>query len=434
MRDLGSVRQLLFRNTLAQLTAHAVGLGIGFLTTLILSRQLGVAGFGQLNYIFAFCSFFLTFNDFGIQTAVVREISQRKEDTARILGGILLFKFLLGLFLLLTAWISLTFLKLPPSLTRSARIYMLVLPIMALETVTIVYQTSLRLHRWAWWGILYRLMSLALIFTAARLGFQLKGTVLALVLAEALFLALLWQDTRAFISFRWKVDTRLWIRVLRASLVLGTMGFFVTVVNRSGFILLERLAGLSQVGLYSAAFKVTSLLEGLPLMVMGTLFPLFSRYAREDANRLRVLYRKSSVGLCLLAVPIGVCVTLFSGFIVRRLFGLPFVQAAPTLATLVWATVFLYPAICSGNLLISLGKEWNNLIIMLAASLLSVSLNLAWIGPLGSLGAARAQVITCLFVLVANTFSVEWAFRRLRFRPPVPTPPPWQTSPPAALN
>ncbi len=77
-----SLRRLLVRNLTLQGAAEAVGLTTGLVTTIVLSRHLGVTGFGGFSYLFAFLYFFLTLNDLGVNTIVVRETSQAPERAA----------------------------------------------------------------------------------------------------------------------------------------------------------------------------------------------------------------------------------------------------------------------------------------------------------------------------------------------------------------
>jgi len=170
---------------------------------------------------------------------------------------------------------------------------------------------------------------------------------------------------------------------------------------------LERMTNLREVGLYAAAYKVTSVLEAFPAMIMGTVYPLMSRYASEDVERLRALYRKSVSYLSLVALPMGIGITVCAPVIVRLLFGANFMGAERGLTVLVWSTVFLYVAISGGNLLISVGKEKVNLLILAVGALTNIGLNLLWIPALGFVGAALSTAISFLVILVGTTIGVR---------------------------
>jgi len=399
--------RLLIKNTGVQMIAQAVSLVIGLVTSLVLSRYLGVEGFGQFNYIFAFYYFFLTMNDFGVNTIVVREVSKHRERAGEIIGGMLSFKVLLAIFSVLMAWMVIRLMNFPESLRNSLYLFALILPLIALQLPAVIFQVLLKVEYPAMIGIFDRCSGFILLMGAVWLGYGLATTVLALLLSEFVSLLITFKCARRFVRPTWRFEPRLWKEVLRSSLPLGIAGLFAALINRVDFIMLERMTDLRQVGLYSAAYKVTSLLEAFPLMIMGTIYPLMSRYAHEDLGRLRALYKKAVLYLGVVAVPMGIGIMLLAPAIIRILFGVQYSGADKGLMVLVWSTVFLYLAISGGNLLISLGKEKVNLSILALGALVNIGLNLLWIPIMGFVGAALSTAITFLIVLIGTTTAVR---------------------------
>lgn len=407
-----SVRRLVAENTMAQMTAMAVSLGFGLVTAGILSRHLGVDRFGKFHYLFAFYYFFLALNDFGINTVVVREISKNKHRSGEILGSIFLFKLALSLFSLLAAWTVVLRMGFEGDLRRGLLIYGFILPLMALQLPAVVYQVHLKLARLSVLSLINKGIAFIFILTAVWFGFGITGLAIALILSETFYSLLLFRDARSLIEPVWKWNSRVLRAILCSGIPIGLTGLLVAVINRSSFILLERLSDLHQLGLFSAAVKVTSLAEALPLMLMGTLYPLMTYYAVEDPARLRALYRKGLLLLTLLGIALAALVSLLSPQIVRVVFGRSYIPAFPILTTLIWATAFIYPALCGGNLLISLGRERVSLVIILIAAILNVSLNLRMIPLWGALGAARAMTVTYGVVLVFTLIASHSALQQ----------------------
>ena len=62
-------------NTLIQFIGKAVSVLLGLATVALLTRYLGLAGYGNFTLVFAYMSFFGVFADFGLQLAIVRELS-----------------------------------------------------------------------------------------------------------------------------------------------------------------------------------------------------------------------------------------------------------------------------------------------------------------------------------------------------------------------
>ncbi len=110
--------------------------------------------------------------------------------------------------------------------------------------------------------------------------------------------------------------------------------------------------------------------------------------------------------LGIVAVPMGIGITVFASFIVRLLFGAHFAGAAQGLMALVWSTVFLYLAISGGNLLISMGREKISLVLAMLGMGLNIGLNFALIPNIGFIGAAFATTATYFFLLLSSSLAV----------------------------
>lgn len=412
-----NIRRRLVKNVSAQMMANAISSGIGLFTTAILSRYLGVEWFGKFNYIFAFFYFFLSFNDFGMNTIVIREVSQRREQAGELIGAMLSFKFLLAILSMIIAWITIWLMDFPTDLRNAMSVFALILPVTALELPVVMYQILLKMNRPSMFAVLNKGMSFLLMMGVVWAGYRLTALAAALVLAEVALLIVLLRDTRALVRPVWRISPALWANILRSSVPLGIAGLFGAIINRVDFLMLERMTDMHQLGLYSAAYKVTGFLEAPPLMIMGVIYPLMSRYAREDSDKLRVLYKKSTLGLALVALMIGLVVTVFAPTIVRLMFGHQFAGTDRCLRVLVWATVCLYAALSGGNLLISMGKELVGLSIVASAALINVLLNLLWIPLWGFVGAALATTLAYFFILVTTTVAAKRALTR---HPPGP--------------
>jgi len=400
--NVGSLKRLVIRNTAVTLVAQAATVLCGLATTLVLSRHLGVERFGELNYLFAFYYFFLAATDMGTGQIVVREASQDRERAGDLIGATLLLKLSAALVAVAVAWIVISVVDFSPRLRDGLFAFALILPLTALQFPILIFQVTLRASTAAAIAITIRVAGLVLVLLVVALDGGLRSIVAAIVATEALCATLIWIVARRFVHLRVRADFALWKRVLRSSAALGASGLFVAVINRIDFVMLERMTDLRQVGIYAAAYKVTTMLESLPLIVMGSVFPLMSGYASTDPARLRRIHRQAALGLAAIGVPLGLIVTVAAPLIVRVLFGPAFAETAPTLAVLVWATVFLYVAVTGGNLLISTGRERANLWICASGAALNVALNVVLIPRFGPLGAAFATSATFLFIMVAT--------------------------------
>lgn len=406
MTNVPNLRRLLVRNLTYQGATEAVGLTSGLIVTLVLSRHLGVEGFGGFNYLFAFLYFFLTFNDLGINTIVVRESSRDPDRAGAFIGGMLSFRVILAAFSVVVICILAVVVDYPTELRLSLMIFGFFLPLNALRLPATIFQSRLRFDLGATVEIVTRVATVTLVLVAVSLRARLIGVTLALVAGEALGVGLALTLASGIVQWRWRVDPSEWAKFLRSSLPLAVAGVLVASTNRLDFLMLERMAGLEQVGLYGAAYKVTSLLERFPQLIMLTLYPVMASIAQHDVSGLRSIYRRSLAGLGTLAIIVTGLVIWLSPEILR-FFGQEFVPASSGLRMLVLSTACLYVALTGGHLLIAVGWERVSLGVWVIAASVNVALNFLWIPTRGFVGAAQATAVSYAFVLLCTLVGVE---------------------------
>lgn len=411
MTTPGGLRRLVLWSAGYQGASQVVSIATGLAVTALLSRHLGPAAFGGFTYLFAFLYFFLALNDLGINTILVRELVQHPEHAAESLGRMVVFRLLLGSATLVVAWIVILVMRFPFDLAVALGIFALVLPLTALKLPTVVFQSALRFDYGAAVDMATGVATLLAVLLVIWANGGLIAVAGALVAVELVGSLLTRHLAGRIVRPVWRVDRRYWGAILQSSLPLGLAGLLSALLNRLDFFMLERMTDLGQVGFYGAAYKVTTLVERLPQLVMTTLYPVMSRAAREDPAHLRRLYRRSVAWLGGCAVPAAVLVTLGADPLVRLVFGGAYQGAVAPLRLLIWASAGLYAALPGGVLLISLRRERVNLAAQAVALGVNLVLNLAWIPRWGSAGAALATVVSFAVILVVTAVASELALR-----------------------
>jgi len=411
-----SLRGLLARHAVVQAVTQAVALATGLVMSAVLSRHLGVDGFGSFTYLFAFIYFFLALSDLGVQTIVVREISQQPGRSGEIVGAMVSFRVIVALVALMASWAVIVRMAFPPDLARSLALFSLMLPLGALKLPVAVFQARLKIEYGAAIDVITRVVGLALVMLVVWLGKGLVAIAAALVANDLASVILIWIVSRRLVRVVWRVDRACWARVLQASLPLGLAGLLVALTNRVDFLMLERMVGLEPVGLYGAAYRITGVLERLPQLVMITLYPIMARAALDDVRGLRLLYHRTLAVFAVLAIMVVAVIHWLGPWLLGQLFGREFEPADPGLQVLVWSTAFLYVAIAGGHLLISAGWQRVSLGAWLAGTGLNIGLNLLWIPRWGFVGAAMATACTYAVILAVTLVSAELAMRHLAAR------------------
>ena len=401
---------LLVRNLTLQSIAEAVGLACGLASAALLSRHLGVAGYGAFNYAFAFIYFFLSLNDLGFNMVAVREISRDQSRASEVLGNLLSLRLTLSAVVLAIAWVTIALWPMDPALRRPLALFALILPLTALNAPALLFQTAMRFELAAVSQIVLRVSGLALLALMAYAGLGVTAMLGALLAAEVIGLLAVWTMASKLTPIRWHADMAAWRAMLVSSLPLAAGILLVALVNRADFIMLERLAGIEPVGLYGAAYRVTSMLEKFPLLVMGTLYPIMSRLAVADPARLRDVYRKALLRFAGIGLVAGGAVAVMAGPLLAIVFGEPYREAAPALRWLVVATGCLYLAMTGGNLLVAVSRPGDNVKAMGAGAVVNIGLNFVLIPSRGIEGAAIATAASLVIVLGITLACVERHF------------------------
>jgi O-antigen/teichoic acid export membrane protein len=405
-----SLRRLVLKNTGVLGASQVAVMATQLATTLILSRYLGAEGFGQYSYVFAFYMLFLAVNDLGITTVAVRDVAQRRDEASEIISGLLSLRVLLAAGSMLVAWAVIWRLGTTPELRTALALFALILPLTALQLPLTVFRVELKPEYPAAVGVVSRILGLGFIAALVWLHAGVVAMIAAYLAAELLYVLGGLHYARRLVRLTWRVDPSLWSRAVRAGIVVGFINFFAMWINRLDFLMLERMTTLAQVGLYAAAYRVTNTAEALPLLVMGSIYPLLARH-KEEPDRLRRIYQQSLLYLSLLGLLMGVAVTAVAPWLVPLLFGPGYEGATAALRALVWSSVCVYVFLTSNNLLLSVGRERRLLVLYAMGAGLNLVLNLLWIPRFGIVGAALATTASYAAITIGSTLSALGVLR-----------------------
>ena len=256
-----------------------------------------------------------------------------------------------------------------------------------------------------------RVTGFILMMAALYLGHGLIAVSMALVCGELAGLSAVWYLTRQFVVPLPIVHVAMWRHILILAAPLAAGNLLIALVNRLDTMMLEAMTGLVQVGTYGAAYRITSMLEKLPLLVMATLYPLMSRFAASDPAHLKRFYHRSLRNMALIAAVMVVSLSVLAPVINRTLTP-DFPAAVILLRVLALSTACMYVAVVGGNLLIVLGRQSAGLWAWILAGPVNVVLNLILIPRYGALGAALATLASFLIVLVVVLVLAERCLRR----------------------
>ncbi len=382
-------------------------MGLQFLVGAIVARYLGAAGFGSLNYALAIVGLISVFAGLGFDGIFSRELLRFPERANSIIGTV--FWTRLAVSLLLYGGIAVYALTQPPDL----RATLLVSGLSFLGAPLLVFNTQFEIRlqaRYTVWAanaafILCTVVRFWLVARRASVA-AFAGTYLIepVIIAVALY-GFYRRDGGRVRHWRW--ESPLMWRLLNESWPLLLSGLAVTVYMRIDQVMLAQLRGDAELGIFSAALRLSEVWYFIPMTLASSLFPTLvrSRELAPAAYRKRLTqFYDLNAGL---AYVIILSLSPFATWLFALVYGHSFAGSAGVFQIHLWACLFVFLGVARGQFLLNEGFTRFAFLSTTAGAVCNVGLNFFLIPHYGARGAAAATIIS----QAASTFfsSFVWA-------------------------
>ena len=362
---------------------------------IIAARFLGVEDFGRFAFVWAITQILVASGDLGLHNTAIRRISSEPGQSLGLFSGFYSLKLLLSAVLL-------SVMLLLSLLIGDSGEMRLALLLFGLGTVSHSTNLSLNIafqaHGKLYLGSLNGVVISALQFVFG-IGLLLSGgKLISLGLAYALATSLaLVVNYRTFERWVHRVElggTSYWRGMIRESLPVGLGSLFYTTSSKVPITLLPFLAGNFQTGLFSAAFRVSSVLANIPVAILSAVLPVMASL-QGDRKRVRSLLAKSSLWMAASSLILTLLLLRFSTGLVVFLFGQDYSSSSEILAILAWSLPPIFVGMAFSNVILS-QRELTRLfpVIRGVAALVAVVASLLLISAMESYGAALANLIS----------------------------------------
>jgi O-antigen/teichoic acid export membrane protein len=170
------------------------------------------------------------------------------------------------------------------------------------------------------------------------------------------------------------------------AIALSSVYFRVTVVVMS----LEATA--LETGYFSTSFRIVEILIGLPVLVIGTAYPIMTRAERDDPDRFVYASRRMFELSVLAGVWVALALELGAGFVTDVLGGEAAAPAAAVLRIQGLAVMATFVGVACGFPLLSLRRYRTLLVANALGLVMTLTVSLALVPTLAAKGAAIATV------------------------------------------
>jgi O-antigen/teichoic acid export membrane protein len=389
-------------NTLWLFSEHILRMFSTFLVGILIARYLGPEKFGIFNYVLAFVAIFQVIAKLGLDEIVVRDLVKEPTKTEiylgtsfwlKLSGGILTFIVIL-IISHFTADNFQTFLFI--NIIAAGIIFQ------SFEVIEFYYQATVQAKYITLRRIIHSIFSsiikIALILFKAELIWFVLVTLFDTILL-AMFSWLIYKSQKLPNFLRYfKLDLAKRLLTDSFPLLLGSIA--VIIYMRIDQVMIKNMLGDRDLGLYSAAVKIVEVWYIIPMVITRSLFPAIVN-AKKMSEELYYKRLQQLFSLLIwIAIFIAIPMSVFSHQIIYLLYGDKYLSATYVLKIYAWSCIFSFFGTARANWLVVENLQNVGLYYVIFGSLTNVILNLIMIKKDGIVGAAEANVMSLICVVL----------------------------------
>jgi PST family polysaccharide transporter len=372
-------------------------MGVGLIVGIWVARYLGPEQYGALNFAVAFVALFGAFATLGLEQIAVRDIIKEPQSKDEILGSAFVLKLIGGIFTLVITIAIISLIRIDDVLTRwLVGIIAAGFVFQAFDTIDFLFQSQLQSKYTVYSRncafIAISLVKVALILIhAPLLAFAWAG--LAEIVLGSLFLIIAYYINHHSIR-EWRARFQTMKRLLADSWSLIIAGIAIMIYVKIDQVMLGNMIGNKDVGTYAAAVKISEVWYFMATSISSTVFPVMIEYKKKDEALFLFQFQRLCSILASISIVIAIVITLFSHILVKLLYGIRYLDAAPILSVHIWSVVFVFIAIPISMLVMINGLQKLILVSTVIGAIINILLNLLLIPLYSGFGAAIATVVS----------------------------------------
>lgn len=396
------------KNTIFQLVGKVLTTLFSLLLVTIIARKLGVSEFGNYIAIIAYGQFFAIFADLGVNIYLIKRITNPEVDEEKEVSSMLGLRIATALVVIILAY-ALMFV-LPYSNEVRIGIAIVMWSIFA-QTVNSLFVSILQAKLEMYYAVLTevvgRFVVLAATFFALLYSKNILWVIASVTLGGLINVFLTYYFSRNFIRFHLIWQPKVWKEILIESLpisitaVLSFIYFKIDSVLMS-FIPIHNKVNSVELGIYGSAYKVIEILQLLPGILLGNIFPIIANYVATKNSKLRDVIQRSFDILAMLGLPITAFVFIYSKQIINIIAGPEFTMATKPLQILAFAVFLNYFSGLFCYIALAVNKQIGLIYVYLAAAIFNIAANLIFIPTYSYTAASIITLVTQVIVLVGS--------------------------------
>jgi O-antigen/teichoic acid export membrane protein len=376
--------------------------GLGAVATRLVTVSVGPTQYGLFVTALTFVSTAMLFTDLGVTSITGRDIAQRPNEAAEILGHNLGVRITLSILLLPLVVVLGFTLYGSSSLRWALLLFAITIPFNAAQTTTLGYYAA-TIRNYVTFGVTLaqQVVYVGGVAIAIHRGFGIVGCAVAYLISSALSAIGAYVLVRREVNFRPTYSLHSWSHVIRRSASLGAIQVINLLYLRADTLLLSKMAPPRAVGLYGVAYSFVNFIVVAPALILVSVMPLLATAAPEVFER---ILRRTTHSLAVLGALAVMMTVLFAPQAIAMLSGHRFLGAVAALRILGISCYFSYLNSALGYAAVARNRHHRMVAVSAFGLLLNVALNIVMIPRLGIDGSATATLGSELVALLGVWF------------------------------
>ncbi len=408
-----TVRRIL-TNSAVPIAAQLFNRAVDLVFAAFVLRMLGVTGNGQYVVATTVWLYAKTISDFGLGVMVTREVSRNPDEAGALLGSSTLLRLmvlltlvpLVGLYMFWgSTWSDLS----PNSVGAIALLILAIAPSSYTEAVNSIFNGRERMEFPALMNILTNFCRVGFGLAALFSGLGVIGLA-GVAFVSTVLSAVAFHVSARHLSVRpiWKLGKSQARNLIVLSWPLLLNALLLNLFFRADVFIIQANQGDKALGSYDAAYKFINMLPLIPAYFTLAVFPLLSRYATTNTERLIDSYRLAAKLLFIVAWPITLGTMIVAPDLIRVLAGESYLpNSATALRILIWFLPLSYVNGITQYVLIAVNRQRTITVAFAMAVAFNLGANLLLVPIYGYVAAAGITIATEVVLFVPLSIAVR---------------------------
>lgn len=328
-----NINWLLFKNIYSMLLSLVVGA--------LSARYLGPSNYGIVGYGASLVSLFTSISQLGLNSIILNELLKEPDEKGKTMGTALVMRLAASIISFFCVLIFVSVIE-PGN--------QLLLVVTALQSFAIICNIYELLNEWFLSELKSKIYVVAasvgvtvvgiwkimlLILGASVQWFAASTTIQALVCGGIVF-AVFFRQKKFKLYFSYTRAKELFSRSNHYII----SGLAIALYTQMDKVMLGKMMGEREVGLYTSAMTIAMLWEFVPQAITNSASAVILEKKKKDYAAYLKLFQLLLLGISVMGVMIGIGIQLFGKYVMLILYGKKYMEAVPLLQILIWSTSF----------------------------------------------------------------------------------------------